>query len=194
MLDDFVEKVENGELRSSTVSTREVHTATVKVGKDIIEAEYWIFDHSPLWEPREMTWFEKVWDVITTPYYKVKWKIRDMYWEVRYGFERMFKGYDSVDTFEIFAKFIERYTKILTEYRNTHIGYIYNMTEEEYDNIIDEMLYHLHYMDEWTVIEELEEDVPENWSASAKTVDQIMEKHKNEFFKLFSEYFFSLWD
>lgn len=194
MLDDFVEKVENGELRSSTVSTREVHTTTVKVGKDIIEAEYWILDHSPFWEPREMKWFEKVWDVITTPYYKAKWKIKEAYWEVRYGFERMFKGYDSVDTFEIFSKFIERYTKILTEYRNTHIGYIYNMTEDEYDNIINEMLYHLHYMDEWTVIEELEEDVPENWSASAKTVGQIMDKHKDEFFKLFSEYFFNLWD
>ena len=194
MVEEFIDKLENGELKAHTVTTRETYYATAHVGKDAIEAEYFIFDHSPLWEPKEMKWFEKIWDVITTPYYKAKWKIRDVYWEVRYGFQRMLKGYDSVDTFEIFAKFIERYTKILTEYRKTHIGYVYNMTEEEYDNIIDEMLYHLRYMDEWTVIEELEEDVPENWSASAKTVDQIMNKHKDEFFKLFSEYFYNLWD
>lgn len=194
MLDDFIQKVEDGELKSNTVSTREIHTATVKVGQDLIEAEYFIFDHSPLWEPREMKWFEKVCDVITTPYYKARRKITETYWEVRYGFERMFKGYDSVDTFETFAKFIERYTKILTEYRKTHIGYVGTMTAEEWDNTIDEMLYHLHYMDEQTVTEELEKDVPEDWSVSAKTVDQIMEKYKNEFFKLFSKYFFSLWD
>jgi hypothetical protein len=194
MFEDFIEKVENGELRSNTVSTRETHIATAHVGKDIIEAEYFVFDRSPLWKPKETRWFEKVLDVITTPYYRAKWKIRDMYWEVRYGFERMFKGYDSVDTFETFAKFIERYTKILTEYRKTHIGYVGTMTEEEWDGIIDEMLYHLKYMDEETVTEELEKDVPNNWNASAITVYEIMDKHKNEFFKLFCEYFYNLWD
>ena len=194
MLNEFMEKLENGELRSDTVSTRETYTATAHVGRDTIEAEYYTFNHSSFWEPREMKWFEKVWDVITTPYYKAKWKIRDLYWEVRYGFERMFKGYDSVDTFETFSKFIERYTKILTEYRKTHIGYVWGMTEEEWDDIIDEMLYHLHYMDEETVTVELEKDVPDDWHVSARIVSDILDKHKNEFFKLFSEYFFSLWD
>ena len=48
-------------------------------------------------------------------------------------------------------------------------------------------------MDEWTVIQELEKDVPDNWSVSSETVYEVMDKHKNEFFKLFSEYFFYLW-
>lgn len=138
--------------------------------------------------------FEKVWDVITTPYYKAKWWIREAYWEVRYGFQRMFKGYDYVDTFETFAKFRERYIKILTDYRKNHIGYCGEMTEEEWDNIIDEMIYHLHYMDEETVIEELERDVPDDWSASYKTVNYVLDKHKNAFFELFSKYFYHLWD
>lgn len=193
-MEDFINKLENDELRTSTVTTREIHVATAHVGKDTIEAEYFIFDRTPLWEPREMKWFEKLWDIVTTPYYKIKWKIKEIYWEVRYGFERMFNGYDSVDTFETFAKFIERYTKILTEYRKTHIGYVGTMTEEECDNIIDEMLYHLYYMDEWHVIDELEKDVPDNWSVSAKLVSEVLDKHKDEFFKLFSEYFYNLWD
>jgi hypothetical protein len=194
-LNEFINDLENGELRSNTVSTRDFHTAIAQVGKDIIEnAEYFTFDHSDWWEPKKMKWFEKVWDVITTPYYKAKWKIKDTYWEVRYGFERMFKGYDSVDTFETFAKFIERYTKILKDLRNCHYGYPGNISEEEWDTILDEMIYHLHYMDEETVTEALEKDVPDDWVASSKTAYEIMDKHKREFFKLFSEYFYDLWD
>ena len=194
-LDEFINNLENGELRSNTVSTREFHVATVKVGKDIIEnAEYFTFDYSDWWTPKKMKWFEKLWDIITTPYYKAKWHIREAYWEVRYGFQRMFKGYDSVDTFETFAKFIERYTKILTEYRKTHVGYVGTMTNEEWEAIVDEMLYHLYYMDEEHVTEELEKDVPDGWAASKKTTYEILDKHKNEFFKLFSEYFYNLWD
>lgn len=171
-----------------------MHKAYAKVGRDTIEAEYFTFKHSGFWEPKEMNVLEKIWDVITIPYYKAKREIKDVYWEVRYGFERMFKGYDSVDTFETFAKFTERYTKILTEYRKTHIGYVGTMTEEEWDGIIDEMLYHLKYMDEETVTEELEKNVPDDWSASAITVYEVMDKHKDAFFKLFSEYFYNLWD
>lgn len=185
--------------RTNTVSINEKHYATAKVGKDTFEnVEYIVFDHSNWWKPKEAKTFkdklDKFWDVITTPYYKAKWKIDRVYWNCRYGFERMFKGYDSVDTFEIFAKFIERYTKILTEYRKTHVGYVGTMTEEEWDGIIDEMLYHLKYMDEETVTEELEKDVPDDWSASAIIVYEVMDKHKDAFFKLFSEYFFNLWD
>lgn len=184
---------------SKSVSTKEVHYATAKVGRDTIEnVEYIVLEYSNWWKPREIKTFkdrlEKIWDVITTPYYKAKWKVKEAYWEVRYGFERMFKGYDSVDTFETFAKFIERYTKILTEYRKTHIGYVGTMTNEEWEAIIDEMLYHLYYMDEWHVIDELEKDVPDNWSVSAKLVSEVLDKHKDAFFKLFSEYFYNLWD
>lgn len=185
--------------RARTVSTGEKHYATAKVGRDAIEnVEYIVLDYSDWWKPKEAKTFkdklEKLWDVITTPYYKAKWKVKEVYWNCRYGFERMFKGYDSVDTFETFAKFIERYTKILTEYRKTHIGYVGTMTEEEWDGIIDEMLYHLKYMDEETVTEELEKDVPDDWTASAITVYEVMDKHKDAFFKLFSEYFYNLWD
>lgn len=184
--------------RSATVSTNNKHKATARVGRDTIEAEYYTFDHSGWWRKKEIKTFkdvvEKIWDTITTPYYVVKRKVRDVYWEIRYGFQRMFKGYDSVDTFETFAKFIERYTNILTQYRKRHVGYCSEMTEEEWDNVIDEMLYHLHYMDEETVTEELERDVPESWSASHITVYEVMDKHKNAFFELFSKYFYNLWD
>ena len=172
----------------SEVFVGERHTATATVGLDKVEAEYFEFEHTDLGIDLNL------WDKITLPFYKVRYKVKDAYWKARYGFQRMFKGYDNVDTFDIFSKFVERYKKIIKEFRDNHYGYPGTITNEEWDNILDTMLYHLHYMEEDNVIKELEKDVPENWSVSLKTVNDVMEKHKNGFFTLFSEYFFSLWD
>lgn len=133
-------------------------------------------------------------DAIITPFYRIKHSVRNNYWNVRYGFQRMFKGYDSVDTFETYQKFIDRYTKILTEYRKNHVGYVGTMTNEEWESIIDRMICCLHFMDEQNVRNELEENIYDNWVASQESIDNIMNKYKNEFFKLFSEYFYNLWD
>lgn len=180
----------------ATVSTNNEYKAVATVGKDEIKAEYFIFNHSDWLTPKKMNVFEKIWDATTTLYYRTKNCVRDTYWKIRYGFQRMLKGYDSEDTFETFAKFIERYTKILTEYRKKHCGIPmeFENSEEEWDKVIDEMLYHLHYMDEQTVTEELEKDVPEDWIVKSKSVYEIMEKHKDAFFELFSKYFYNLWD
>ena len=168
---EFIEKVQNGDITGHSVTLRETHIATAKVGKDTFEAEYFTFDHSDMFGINELNW--TLWDRITTPFWRIKRWFKDTYWEVCYGFQRMFKGYDAVDTFETFAKFIDRYTKILTEYKKKHVGYVWGMENEEWEVIIDEMIYHLKYMDEMTVIEELEKDVPDNWSASHKTVNKI---------------------
>lgn len=166
------------------------HTLKVEIDGEEIQAEYSEIYH-------EYSPFNKslnLWDKITIPFYRIKNIIRDVYWEIRYGFQRMFKGYDYVDTFETFAKFTERYYKILNDYKNHHNSHPFKLTEEEWNNIIDDMLRHLYYMDEENVEKELSKDVPENWTVSSKTTYEIMEKHKNEFFKLFSEYFFNIWD
>lgn len=180
---------------TNTVSTRDKHYATAKVGNDVIEnVEYITFDHSGWWTSKKKNVLEKIWDSITTPYYVAKRVISRAYWECRYGFERMFKGYDSVDTFETFYKFTKRYIKILTEFKKYHIGHPCDLSEEEWGNVLDEMIYHLRYMDEETVINELEKDVPDDWSVSTITVYEVMDKHKNAFFELLTEYFYNLWD
>lgn len=172
------------------------HTATACVGKDIIEdAEYILYKHTTF--EKEKTFKDKLedfWFVVTTPFVRTKHLVRRMYWKVRYGFQRMFKGYDIIDTFDIYYKFIDRYSKILTEFKNNHEGYPINLqSNDEWNNVLDEMVYHLRYMNEETVTKELEKDVPEDWTASYKTVHEIMDRHKDKFFKLFSEHFYSLW-
>ena len=139
---------------------------------------------------------EKVnfWDKITIPFARAKYVIKDFCWNIRYGFQRMFKEYDCVDTFEIYYKFAKRYHKILTEYKKNMYGYPACMTKEEWDNIVDEMITHLYYMDEDNVTKELENGMEDRWSPSLETTSKIMEVHKDKFFKLFSEYFYYLWD
>ena len=173
--------------RCSIADTR---ISKVEIDGEEIQAEHLEFKH----DFDSLNKSFNLWDKITIPFYRIKNKLRDVYWEIRYGFQRMFKGYDYVDTFETFAKFTERYYKILMEYKKHHNSHPSNFTEEEWDNIIDDMLRHLYYMDEENVEKELSKNVPENWTVGSKTTYEIMEKHKNEFFKLFSEYFYNLWD
>lgn len=183
--------------RTNKVEAKDTYKKDVYVGKDIIkDVEYIKLGHFTLFK-KEKTFKDKLedfWFVVTTPFWKTKHWIKKTYWKIRYGFQRMFNDYDSVDTFEIFDKFIDRYSKILVELRNNHHGYPAEMTEEEWNNVLDEMIYHLYYMKEDNVIEALMDGVPEGWVVNHKIAYKIMEKHKNEFFKLFSEYFFSLWD
>lgn len=159
-----------------------------QVGRDTVNAKYFksSFNHTPI------KW--STWDKITIPFYRASRIIKDAYWNIRYGFQRMFKGYDSVDCFDTFEKFIERYTKILTEFKKHNHSYPLGMTEEEWLNIIDEMIYHLHYMNEDNVDKELKKYVPEGWIPCCKTSGKIMDKHKEKFFELFSKYFYNLWD
>lgn len=190
--------LENSNTKKTTYHS--VYKPYVQVGRDTIEdVEYLIFEHSGWFEKKEIKTckdlLEKIWDAITTTFYRIKHKVRDIYWKIRYGFQRMFKGYDVVDTFETFAKFIERYSKILNDYKKHHWGYPGgDITEEAWESIIDEMLYHLKYMDQETVILELEKDVPDDWSVSVKNTYEIMDKHKDAFFELFGKYFYYLWD
>lgn len=166
------------------------HTLKVIIDGEEIQAEYFEFKY----ENDSFNNSINLWDRITLPFYRIKNKLKDVYWKVRYGFQRMFKGYDYIDIFDTHSKFVERYSKILTELRKDICGHPVNLTEEEWDNIIGDMIRHLYYMDEWNVIEELTKDTPKSWVVSGKTIDEIMEKHKNKFFKLFSEYFYNLWN
>jgi hypothetical protein len=173
----------------------EEHFRNVEIGGEKIRAKYNEWKHnSDFWKPKYKSKWHELWDDITIPFYRIRYKVKDIYWKIRYGFQRMFHGYDNVDTFETFAKFIERYEKILTDYRKYHVGYVGTMTAEEWDAIIDEMILHLHYMDESNVIDELERDVPDDWSADYTTINYILDSHKDRFFRLFSEYFYNLWD
>ena len=162
-----------------------------EIGGEKILAEY--FESKFNFTSNKQNKLSDIIDTITTPFYIARRKIKNAYWEVRYGFQRMFKGYDSVDIIETYAQFIDRYTKILIQFKESKMGHPAMLTKEEWDNIIDQMLYHLYYMDENNVDKELSKDIPDNLIPTLHTSCEIMEKHKDEFFKLWSEWFYHLW-
>lgn len=109
-------------------------------------------------------------------------------------------GYSPVAQFETFEWFMDVMKEILTNYRYNRMGspvVIDNffdvkeensndvVNEEEYNAILDRMIVLLDLMDENN---QLYNDM--DW----KEADKKKEDAKNEFFKLFSEQFYGLWD
>jgi len=107
-------------------------------------------------------------------------------------------GYSPTAQWETFDWFIVIMREILTNYRNNRCGTSIVIPEFEWDNpdseqnnieaynkILDEMINLLNQMDEHNPIYD---DMP------LKEADAAQEAAKDKFFKLFSEYFYTLWD
>ena len=158
------------------------HKKEVEICGEIIEVDYFEL-YTDYGESKFK--ISDIWYNITMPFYTIKRKIKDTYWDVRYAFQRMFLDYDSVDIFSTYSRFVDRYYKILTRYRKNQWGHPGTMTEEEWNKIVDDMIFHLYWMDENNVEEELRKDIPDNWYPCLSVTQEIMDKHKDEFFKLF---------
>ena len=136
---------------------------------------------------------KKFWYIITCIPYRIKWKILDIYRAIKFGFQRMFRGYDNSDVWEFFYNFTDRNYKILNKFICKNKCHPVKLTEEEWDDILQEMCKHLYMMDEHNVTEFLKTGMPEGWRPASNSVYEIMERHKNEFFDLMKEHFYDLW-
>ena len=125
------------------------------------------------------------WDTfMSCIWYTPKRKIKDLYYDIKHGFQRMFKGYDDTDTFEFWYNFCERTSKIFDDMANHHYGYPARMTNEEYTNKLKEMSSCLK-----TII-----DLDQNYEGPLEEQDKLQVENKDKFMQLFSELFFNLWD
>lgn len=128
---------------------------------------------------------------------KYFWKnFRDIHILFKRIFFTLKHGYSPVARWETFAYFIDMMREILINYRHNRFGSPcvvefndYETWSEEnekaYDTILDKMIDLLDKMDENNEIYD---------NMDWKTEYETQTNAKNEFFKLFSEYFFSLWD
>jgi hypothetical protein len=105
----------------------------------------------------------------------------------------MFRGYSNQDLYSFYSNWVERHLKILKDFKKSTVGYPWNMTAKQWDEILDEMINHLEMMNEDRVAESLSKGMPETYKVDYKAVWEIMERHREEFFKLFSKYFYNLW-
>lgn len=101
-------------------------------------------------------------------------------------------GYDEGATWEIFDWFLENMKDILIKYRQNHCGFAItddNLSSDEnealWDATIDRMIELLDLMDECN---------PKYKTGEYKKNYAEMNAAKDEFFALFSKYFYHLWD
>lgn len=104
-------------------------------------------------------------------------KVERLGFTLRMAWQRAWRGYDDSMWWDIDTSFILLHIELLNEMKANRHGIPYGYTTEEWDDILDEMLELLGLMggDEMWDIEEAE-------------------KHKDKFFKLYSEHFYRLWD
>ena len=109
-------------------------------------------------------------------------RLRDYYLNIKYSIQRVHRGWCNMDTFEIdswFLNVVPEMLRYLREHKCGFPGYIEGekCSSEDWDNILDKM------------IECFEKASPENGIISDANVAA-----KDEGFKLFSKYFYYLWD
>mgnify|MGYP006967156754 CR=1 FL=1 len=141
-------------------------------------------------------------------------------WELRYAWRRAWFGYDDVDMFECFEMFRRRMIRILEDFikhgnslfpipiRSEHYDELLkrfsnvSFDEEHTEIIYRTMIYHLHMMDKDYVekilygnnIYDDDYEIGCRSMEDYKRIDSVMEQNKDAFMKLFSLFYFHLWD
>ncbi len=100
-------------------------------------------------------------------------------------------GYDEYATWETFSWFTDTMRSVLTNYRKNHYGYPAEMSEAEWDKIIGRMIEFLDLMDADNPKYDEEEY---DGGSGLQRQHTEMEAAKDEFFALFSKYFYNMWD
>ena len=151
---------------------------------------------------------------------KLRHFLRELRWELRYAWRRAWRGYDDVDFFECFEMFRRRMIRILEDFIKHGHGLLNLPQESEYYNellkrfpkgyfdekntelIYQTMIFHLRMMDEDHVEKILygnnvyDDDYQTGCHSieDRKRISSVMRQNKNAFMKLFSLFYYDLWD
>lgn len=145
---------------------------------------------------------------------------RELRWELRYAWRRAWRGYDDVDMFECFETFRRRMIKIFEDFIKYGRSNLNIPRESEYydellkafpegyfnteatQTIYETMIFHLRMMDEDYVEKQLFGSCiyDKDYKVGCRTIDDykkiglVMQQNKNAFMKLFSLFYYDLWD
>lgn len=145
----------------------------------------------------------------------LKFRLKELYWDIYYAWKRVWDGYDDRDIFDMSDMFRDRYIAILKDYnKNRHccwnvpeqyrdvLGQLF-FTDEQTKVIIDMMIFHLEMMDE---------DYAEKYIYGKNCFDKdydwlkdfnlkkcnhirnVVEQNKELFMEMFNIFFLELWD
>ena len=117
--------------------------------------------------------------------------------ELRYAFQRFWRGYDDVDVFSIYDRFNERMIVTLKQFLKHNNG-IWStpkkqLTKSETDAIIEKMLYYFEHsdIDGWKELD-LDPSKVEDREAIEKISVQAT-LNQNAALKMFQKWFYDLW-
>lgn len=151
---------------------------------------------------------------------KLRRFFKELRWELKYAWRRAWRGYDDADIFECFEMFRRRMIRILEDFINNGNGLLNLPRESEHyeellkrfpdrnfddDNtklIYQTMIYHLQMMDEDYVEKILygnnvyddDYEIGCRSRKDIKKINSVMRQNKNAFMKLFSLFYYDLWD
>lgn len=126
---------------------------------------------------------------------RIKWFFEKHWYNFKVRCERFKRGYAYADIWNMDGWFIHTVEPMLRHLRKTHFGYPCvdeAFTNEDWENILDQMIYHLHLMDEDNVENELFNG--DCGIDGYLDLYKVKEEHREKFFELFSKYFYCLWD
>ena len=151
---------------------------------------------------------------------KLRHFFRELRWELRYAWRRAWFGYDDVDMFECFEMFRRRMIRVMEDFIKHGHGSLNLPQESEYNNellekfpegyfddentklIYQTMIFHLQMMDKDYVEKELYRNnvYDDDYEVGCRSTEQrkriysVMRQNKNAFMKLFSLFYYDLWD
>lgn len=129
----------------------------------------------------------------TLPFRVFKLRLKELYCKVKWGFQRMFRGYDNPDSFDLCYNFLEKYTKILKQFRKWGNSYPSKFDSyEEWAKILDEMICYFELSDEFNEYV-WDEEEPYNFKDSIYR-ERLAYYYGNKALAMFNKYFWDLWD
>lgn len=164
-----------------------------------------------------------LWDWISLIWHRLIWnRIRDLYYICKYGFQRMFRGYDDTQVFNLDLGLIKYLYNVLKDFRAHCQGYPNNYTSEEWLAMLDEMVWcfkeanpetcsqqnEIEYdMDfeftpstkegfvELSIVYPTKEDEEKSKLSSIrnKEIEDYQQENLQKGLKMLSEHFYSLW-
>lgn len=137
------------------------------------------------------------WDKLTSPFFRVAEYIRSKQRDFRYRCQRFKCGYASCDVWELRTWFVNTLRPMLEDLRIHHTGCPEDLTNEEWEAILVEMIKLLAIMDIWddSAAKEYLGIRDDCFTCEAqKQISDVKQNATEQFFTLFSKWFWDMWD
>lgn len=130
----------------------------------------------------------------------IRYKIKHIRWQIKYAWQRAWRGYDDTDIFNMDSNLREKMIVMLEKYNEIRCGSFIKpnmnlfdgaMTDEETSNIIKKMIDLLRKSDEWFYYDD---DYELKDGYTYEIVSKRCEESRNEFLDMMKEYGGQLWD